>query len=68
MGSMAFAVLPIILPVLFFFRLFFFSLKRKSDKRNPYYTVKNRNSVRERWVSPAFTVGWGQAGWWGASG
>jgi hypothetical protein len=38
MGSMACAVLPIILLAFLFFRRFFFLLKRKSGKRKEKYT------------------------------
>ena len=48
MGSMAFAVLPIIFLELFFFRRFFFSLKRKSGREESLYPLSPVSSRARR--------------------
>ena len=35
---------------------------KEKKQQNQNYSLKNLYSVLLSWVSPAFTVGWGQAG------
>ena len=57
----AFALRHVIPNKFLFLRRFFSLYKEKKRQKKPQST-KNLNSVLDRWVSPARTLGWGQAG------